>query len=197
SVAFAGEYWPAQTVQKIHTQEQAAFTGHPRAGYPANSYHRLTITQREYWLEQAQQRLEQAQNRLSQQRICVYYAAPQPIEQIIEQLNDLIQHQPDGVILLGYGLGNLPDHPKIRQLLESAQQSGCLIVLATQVPFGGTEVRYASGDWLAALGVLPSARLTLPAIYARLLWICTTQSSTDQRRRRWLHCLNDTRTHKR
>jgi L-asparaginase/Glu-tRNA(Gln) amidotransferase subunit D len=40
-VAFNGEYWPAQTVQKIHSRDLSAFTGHSRAGYPASGYRTL------------------------------------------------------------------------------------------------------------------------------------------------------------
>ncbi|WP_352289096.1 asparaginase domain-containing protein, partial [Psychrobacter sp. GW64-MNA-CIBAN-0177] len=37
-ISFGGEAWAAQTVQKIHSHDFMAFTGHSRAAYPANSY---------------------------------------------------------------------------------------------------------------------------------------------------------------
>lgn len=190
-VAFSGEYWPAQTCQKIHSQDIAAFTGQHQAGYPANSYQPLNATQHQSWLEQATQRVELLQQTLSQIRISVYYAIPQPAAHVIEQLSDLLRRQPAGLILIGYGLGNFPDDPALQCLLTEAQQHDCLVVMATQVPFGGTETRYASGHWLAELGVLPSACLTLPATYARLLWICATLPTATARRERWIQCLND------
>jgi len=141
--------------------------------------------------------MERLQHSLSQIRLSVYYATPQPVVYLVEQLSDLLARQPDALLLIGYGLGNFPDEPRLRLLLSQAQQQGCLVVLATQVAFGGTEDRYASGHWLAALGVLPSAGLTLPAIYARLLWICVTLPTASARRKRWLHCLHDSRKLKR
>lgn len=196
-VAFAGEYWPAQTCQKIHSQDLAAFTGHHRAGYPANSYSSLRPQQRQTWLSQANQRLEQLEQTLCEIRISVYYATPQPVTQLIEQLSDLLTRQPDGLVLMGYGSGNFPQSPELQKLLSQAIQHGCLVVAATQVPFGGTDSRYASGHWLAELGALPSARLTLPAIYARLSWICATEDDPSLRRKRWMQCLSDTRLAKR
>lgn len=196
-VAFAGEHWPAQTCQKIHSQDLAAFTGHQRVGYPANSYQPLKLTQRQHWLAQAQQHWARLEQTLSQIKISVYYATPQSAIHLLEQLADLLARQPDGLILIGYGLGNFPQSPELQRLLTEAQQQGCLLVSATQVPFGGTDTRYASGNWLAELGALPSARLTLPAIYARLSWICATEDEPSRRRKRWMQSLNDARTIKR
>ena len=197
SVAFAGEHWPAQTCQKIHSQDLAAFTGHHRAGYPAHSYHPLRTSQRQQWIEQASQRLDHLQHTLSQTVLSVYYATPQPSTQLLAQLTDLVARRPDSLIVMGYGSGNFPYSPELEQLLGSAIQHGCMLVIATQVPFGGTDSRYASGHWLSALGALPSARLTLPAIYARLYWICATEDDPAQRHKRWMQCLNDTRASKR
>lgn len=193
-VAFNGESWHAQTVQKVHSRDLSAFAGHSRAGYPAASYQQLSDQQRLHWLNEMQQRLIHLATRLGQSRISVYHAVPQPLEHSARQLELLLSDPHDGLILLGYGLGNVPDHPQIRALLKQAHQQGTLVVLSTQVPYGGTEARYAAGDWLSSVGVLPSARLTLSAIYARLVWICATRDTPAERRRRWTTCLNDTRT---
>lgn len=192
NVAFSGQHWPAQSCQKIHSQAIAAFTGHPQTSYPANSYQPLSSIQHQHWLIQARQRCELLQQTLSQIELSVYYATPQPIEHLLEQLTNLLRQRPAGLILVGYGIGNFPDHPALRHLLMEAQQNDCLVVMATQVPFGGTDTRYASGHGLATVGVLPSASLTLPAIYARLLWICATQPTASERRQRWLDCLHET-----
>jgi L-asparaginase len=193
-VAFNGESWHAQTVQKVHSRDLSAFAGHSRAGYPAASYQQLSDQQRQHWLNDAEQRLIDLATRLGQSRISVYYAVPQPLDHSARQLEQLLSDPHDGLILLGYGLGNFPDHPQIRALLKRAHQQGTLVVLSTQVPYGGTEARYASGDWLSSVGVLPSARLTLSAIYARLVWLCATRDTPAERRRRWSTCLNDSRT---
>lgn len=193
-VAFNGESWHAQTVQKVHSRDLSAFAGHSRAGYPAASYQQLSDRQRLHWLADMDQRLIYLATQLGQSRISVYHAVPQPLDHSARQLELLLSDPHDGLILLGYGLGNFPDHPQIRALLKRAHQQGTLVVLSTQVPYGGTEARYASGDWLSSVGVLPSARLTLSAIYARLVWLCATRDTPAERRRRWTTCLNDTRT---
>jgi L-asparaginase len=188
-VAFNGEYWPAQTVQKIHSRDLSAFTGHSRAGYPASGYRTLTAQRRQRWIDDALTHLPHWQDALPQQHISVYYATPQAPEQIARQLQHLLAEHPSGLMLMGYGLGNFPDHPLIRQVLSHAQQAGVLVVLSTQVPYGGTEARYAAGDWLSSVGVLPSARLTPAAIYARLMWLSIDAADSQTRRRRWHACL--------
>lgn len=49
-----------------------------------------------------------------------------------------------------------------------------------------------AGAWLANCGVLTTARLSLPAIFARLLWLAANYDTPARRRQRWLHCLKDT-----
>jgi L-asparaginase len=188
-VAFNGEYWPAQTVQKIHSRDLSAFTGHSRAGYPASGYRTLSAQSRQRWIDDALTHLPRWQDALQQQHVSVYYATPQTPVQLARQLQHLLDQPPCGLILLGYGLGNFPDHPLIRQALTHAQQAGVLVILSTQVPYGGTEARYASGDWLGTVGVLPSATLTPAAIYARLMWLGMLHTDRNTRRRRWLACL--------
>ena len=190
-VAFAGQHWPAQTCQKIHSQELLAFTGHHQVGYPTNSNAPLTPLQREDWLNHATARLSALQQTLSEQRISVYYATPQPIWHLLEQLSDLLRRRPAGLILVGYGLGNFPDSPTLQELLQQAQQYGCLVVMTTQVPFGGTKPDYASGTWVTQCGILPSATLTLAAVYVRLVWICATLATVNARRARWMQCFHE------
>ena len=59
-ISFGGESWPAQTVQKIHSHDFMAFTGHSRAAYPANSYVRtLADTRRHGGMWPARERAAQ------------------------------------------------------------------------------------------------------------------------------------------
>ncbi|EBK2343980.1 asparaginase, partial [Salmonella enterica subsp. enterica serovar Enteritidis] len=45
---------------------------------------------------------------------------------------------------------------------------------------------------LAQCEVLMTGRLTLPAIFARLLWLIGNYDTPARRRQRWAHCLKDT-----
>lgn len=189
-VGFNHGLWPAQTVQKIHTQDLDAFAGHQRAGYPAHRYQPLGTRTREMRAVDLQQRLASVSDRIASLRIGVWYATPQPLELLQGSFTSALAQASDGLIVLGYGTGNLPQGEGWDALFAQAQQQGTLVILGTQVPFGGTQSRYAAGIWLEAQGVLPAARLTLPAMVARLYWICLTQHSPAQRRRRWLYCLD-------
>lgn len=191
-VTFNEESWPAQTVQKIHTRDRSAFSGHRRAGYPAVTYKPLKERQRELvaqdWLTRINGLIEQMQR----VRITTLMLVPQPHELIAQQLESLIALKPDGIILMAYGLGNLPQSEAIKYQLKQAKGHGVLVVLTTQTPYGGTEMRYAAGSWLEGL-IMPAARLTLPAIYGRLVWLCSRYAQVGERRRRWSTILNDER----
>lgn len=193
-IAFAGESWPAQTVQKIHTRDPAAFSGHLRAGHPAVSYQPLSPALRQRWLAQWQQHWPDTAARLLAGRVLTHYFTPQQPAVCLATLHGLLAQQPDAVILQGYGSGNLPDWPELQAWARTAHRQGVLVVAATQVPFGGTDTRYACTAWLADAQVLPAARLTLPALYARLCWLVARYDSPAQRRRRWRTLLNDPRT---
>jgi L-asparaginase len=185
-VSFCGETWPAQTVQKVHSRDVSAFSGHSRAGYPANSYGVLTLREQTSWQQHALTRLHQVSKTLSQLRISTYYATPKPHPQLAAELQALVQLRPDALLLIGYGAGNFPEHPEIRHTLQQLTADGVLIVASTAVPFGGTTQGYATGHWLSEIGVLPTARLTIAAIYVRLVWICALQSAPADRRKLWL-----------
>ena len=73
-IGFGGESWPAQTVQKIHSHDLMAFTGHSRAAYPANSYIKsLPDTRRQHWLDDQQELVDFIDARAKQARIHALY----------------------------------------------------------------------------------------------------------------------------
>lgn len=185
-VSFCGETWPAQTVQKIHSHDVAAFSGHLRAGYPASSYRALSVREQQRWHQQATTQLQAVAQQLTQIRVSTLYATPKPHTQLAAELQALAQLQPDALVLIGYGAGNFPEHPEIRHVLQQMTAHGVLVVASTAVPFGGTNQGYATGHWLSEIGVLPTARLTLAAISVRLWWICALQSAPADRRQLWL-----------
>lgn len=176
-VVFAGACWPAQGVQKVHTTDLQAFAGLPELP-PASaathaSHDSVLLIQRLQYLKQL--------------NIATYYALPQDWPQQAAQLQQLL-HTPalDALILLGFGAGNLAHSPEIEQLLKQAHARGVLLVIATQVPFGGVDSRYAAGHWLGDLQVLSAARMPVAAVYARLAWVCCQSSDYQQRRQHWL-----------
>lgn len=192
-ICFAGEHWPAQTVQKIHSQDLMAFVGHHRAGYPANSYsNKVLPNQRAQWLADKTEQLPQIMARLRQAQIASLYLTPMSTEQLANTLAAILTTKPDALIILGFGAGNVPDNDVVQQQLKLAKKQGCLVAITTQCTYGGVTEQYEAGAWLSACGVLPTRRLTMPAIYARLLWLIANYETPTRRRQRWTHCLKDT-----
>lgn len=64
------------------------------------------------------------------------------------------------------------------------------MINSSQALLGGVSDNYAAGSWLADCHVISGGRLTLPAIYARLLWLLLTCDSPKRRRQRWQHTVS-------
>lgn len=67
------------------------------------------------------------------------------------------------------------------------------MAVSSQCAYGGVSQTYEAGAWLANCGVLTTARLSLPAIFARLLWLTANYDTLKGGARR-LHCLKDAHT---
>ena len=166
-VAFDGHIWPAHTVQKIHTSSTPAFAGMSVPSRPAPEQRPLAL------------------EALSSLNIAVYYALPLSPEILARQLQDLLSSKPQALIILAFGAGNLPQHAAIEAVLQQAQLDRILVVLSTQVAFGGVNFSYAAGHWLAQFGVLSAGNLSLAASYARLAWLLCQPLSFEQRQQQW------------
>ncbi|MDN5621075.1 MAG: asparaginase [Psychrobacter sp.] len=187
-ISFGGESWPAQTVQKIHSHDLMAFTGHSRAAYPANSYiKQLSDTRRQHWLDDQQALLPSIRERADKAIIHAIYCLPNDVQVIDDQLQALLSQPPCGVILLGFGAGNVPYSDTLADTLNRVHEHGHLVVCASQCPFGGVSDSYAAGSWQYDYHVIAGGRLTIPAIYARLLWLLLRYDSPARRKQRWLN----------
>lgn len=186
-VAFDGQVWPAHSVQKIHTSSTPAFSGSCIASGPADSAASAlaasgpAASAPAALLKPAAFRLEA----LLDLNIAVYYALPLPAETGARQLQQIMLSRPHAVIIMAFGAGNLPRHAAVEAVLQQAQQAGILVILSTQVPFGGVNFNYAAGHWLAQFGVLSAGHCSLPAIYARLAWLLCQPLSFQQRQQQW------------
>lgn len=194
-ICFGGESWPAQTVQKIHSHDFMAFTGHNRAAYPDNSYiDKLTDTRRQHWLDDQQEFLPALQARHDQAFVHAIYCLPNDTDVLGVQLQALLTKPACGIILLGFGSGNVPYSTKIAEALEAAFKQGHLVVCASQCPFGGVSDTYAAGSWQYDYHVIAGGRLTIAAIYARLLWLLLRFDTPARRRQRWTYMVNQAGT---
>ena len=193
--AFGGESWPAQTVQKIHSHDFMAFTGHSRAAYPANSYIKtLPETRRQHWLDDQIALSDNIENRAQHACIHALYCLPNATDVLNTQLRALLTQPPCGIILLGYGAGNVPYSTELAEALQLAYEKGHMVICASQSPFGGVSDAYAAGSWQYDYHVIAGGRLTIPAIYARLLWLLLRYDSPARRRQRWTNNIQQTAT---
>ena len=194
-ISFGGETWPAQTVQKIHSHDFMAFTGHTRAAYPANSYIKnLADTRRQHWLDDQQPVSINIEARAKQACIHALYCLPNDTVVLANQLQALVELPPSGIILLGFGAGNVPYSKALAQALQAAYERGHMVVCASQCPFGGVSDSYAAGSWQYDYHVIAGGRLTIAAIYARLLWLLLRYDTPARRRQRWTYDVNQTST---
>lgn len=194
-VCFGGESWAAQTVQKIHSHDFMAFTGHTRAAYPANSYLKnLSDIRKQHWLDDQQLLIDAIETRAAQAYIHIIYCLPNHPEMLGIQLQALLLQPPCGIILLGFGAGNVPYSPATATALQAAYERGHMVICASQCPFGGVSDSYAAGSWQYDYQVIAGGRLTIPAIYARLLWLLLRYDTPTRRRQRWTYTVNQDST---
>ena len=194
-ISFGGESWPAQTVQKIHSHDFMAFTGHSRAAYPANSYIKsLPQVRRQHWLDDQNLIADDIQSRAEHASIHALYCLPNDTSVLTKQLQALSTEPPCGIILLGFGAGNVPFSEVLAAAMQAAHTQGHMIVCASQCAFGGVSDSYAAGSWQYDYHVIAGGRLTIAAIYARLLWLLLRYDTPSRRRQRWINNVSQTAT---
>ena len=197
-ICFGGEAWPAQTVQKIHSHDLMAFTGHTRAAYPASSYVKdLPTARRQHWLDDRLAALADMTTRAANACVQAIYCLPNDADVLRQQLDHLADKPPCGIIILGFGAGNIPKSEALAAALEQAYAQGHMVVCASQCAFGGVSASYAAGSWQYAHHVIAGERLTIPAIYARLLWLHVHFDTPARRRQRWRYTVTQGSSEKR
>ena len=184
-VAFNHQVWIADGVQKIHTHHHAAFVGRSSTTLLPQT----NTSQKDQPIKELIKDRQRFREAFSQINIQIYYVSPLPLDILVSQLEHALMSGANAVILLAYGLGNLLDDLRIHRAILAADQRGVMVILSTQVPFGGVEPRYAAGNWLAACGVLSGGSLPVSTIFARLAWQQMTIKSVSERRRQWLEYL--------
>lgn len=185
-VCFGGESWLAQTVQKMHSHDFRAFTGDSQAAYSANHASQiLTDCCRHTWVDKQLALLNVIQTRSHIATVQVLYCVPNNAEILNQQLQTLLSQPPCGIILLGFGAGNIPYSTKLANSLQQAYEQGHMVICASQCSFGGVNDQYAAGSWQYEHQVIAGGKLTIAAIYARLLWLLLRYASPTKRRQRW------------
>lgn len=183
-VVFDGHVWPARCVQKIHSTATPTFaTILPSFQTASDTDKDEDKTSFAETTTHAPLALNTAA--LSQLDIAIYYVLPLAAALQAQQLEQLIAVQPQAIIILAFGSGNLPQHPAMAAALESARQAQILVVLASQVAFGGVNFNYAAAHWLQQSGVLSAAQLPIATLYARLAWLFCQDLTFTARQALW------------
>lgn len=72
----------------------------------------------------------------------------------------------DAVILHSFGSGNIPQNPQLLEILAWLAKQKTTLYNVSQCPHGEVQANYASGYWLAELGVISQGKLSLESSVA-------------------------------
>lgn len=100
------------------------------------------------------------------------------------EMSDLETKYPDsldGLILLSYGPGNVPEDPRFITMIERLVGNGTIVANVTQCPFGRVELKlFETSAILFDLGVIDAYDMTLEAAYTKLLWVIARRDNRKQ-----------------
>ena len=105
--------------------------------------------------------------------------------QFSQNLQNLLIAPPHFLILQAYGVGNLCVNEQIIMLLQQLKQRGCMVILSSQVLFGGLDQRYAISQWIQKSEILVSDALSQADLYAKILKIYLQYPSSEQWYEHW------------
>lgn len=170
-VSFYQHIYYANSVQKIHSNAKNAFTGtiFNSTLHPSQT---LAITQS-----------------ITPAVIHTLYCVPNDSTQLSNQLKRLADYPTSAVIIIGFGAGNMPYSNELAQCLQQLTNNGFLVIMTTACPYGDVNQTYATGVWQYQFGAVSGDKLKIPALYAKALWLCSTQP-IEHRKTLW-HTIED------
>lgn len=94
------------------------------------------------------------------------------------------------IVLETFGAGNIPNDPEIVELLHEAQQKQILLINITSCKRGSVrQEAYAAGRRLASLGALSAYDMTREACIAKLYYVFSVTSNSEEARTLWMQNL--------
>ena len=96
----------------------------------------------------------------------------------------LLKEKYDAVIVESFGMGGLPgeDKEKLAAILDDYLSSGKVLVMATQVPYEGSDLSvYEVGTFMKNReNVLEASTMTLESVVCKLMWILSKTKDTKE-----------------
>lgn len=154
-------FWASNT-QKIDSQNPNAFFGTP-ASLPKPNFPNLD-----------KKDLSIIKEQVTTAQIDSIFILPNQAHHIARELTT-ISDDTRAVILIAFGSGNLPHTEEIAQALDDLHARGIVVVCTSMCAFGGVSSAYQAGSWQYAHHVWSGDKLSIPAIYGRLLWLMVNE----------------------
>ncbi|OOR87854.1 hypothetical protein B0181_09465 [Moraxella caviae] len=166
-VQFANKTLLAKSTQKIDSQVFDAFAGMPltpsQAPKTTGEFHSAS------WQAERISALEQLRSLAKQNVIQMVFALPMGADILAHELETL-DNNTKAVIIAAFGAGNLPQSPRLIQVLDKLHEDGITVICTTQCAFGGVNSNYAAGSWQYQHGVLAGQDLSIAGIFGQVLW---------------------------
>lgn len=180
-VAFANQLINGQQSFKLernawsafaNTQSQAELTHHLKADQSASESKAWQISPADV-------------ARVQQLYIATLVLLPLQPQASLAQLESLLSHPPDFLIVQAYGCGNFALSPAHLQCLTMLQAKNCLCVLSSQVPFGQMQQIYAINAHSGSFAWLMDNSASPADLYAKIVQIYLQYPSVAQRQHYW------------
>ncbi len=172
-LVFYHQIFHASTVLKVHTTALDAFRGQkieqPLESGPDDPF----IVKTEHL------------QRASDLNIINWMMLPIAKSQLEHNLKQLINEPPHFLIIQAYGTGNLAINNEIIQIFKQLKERQCQVILATQVPLGGMDQRYAISQWIKEAKILTSDSASLADLYAKILKIYLQYPTSQEWHEHW------------
>jgi L-asparaginase len=103
-----------------------------------------------------------------------------------ENLNFYLNMQLNALVIVGFGVGNVPTHDKFQTFVNALLEQDTKVFLKSQCPVGDMAMEtYNGGFILHEKGVLPCFDMSTEAIIMKIMYLMSTETSPKEFKRLW------------